>query len=334
MLKLLILDCHYLNEPESVSTQLASRQAGTCIFSHRPGSAAWDVVAGERYSPLTKYLIQGLGLDGAKPDAKGRVTVDRWFDYVQQQMMEHASTEPMRWDVGAEGRWVIVPTVEREGLFTVAPSGYYQRTFRDLSRMFRDGLVIPFLGAGAIPDIHLDDVEEAEQEPPLERALAYKLAELAQRELTDVPEHLEAYPLAMIAQYYQTFIFGGRPSFYNELKRCFPRSAPGPMHRLLVQQERPLLVITSSYDTTLEQVFDEQKKPYAVVTHISHALDPTNLGKVLVRYSERPDEPEIWLSDELSIDLERCWVFYKIQGAFKLFLQGLIGRELDSLKFF
>ncbi|MCP4285517.1 MAG: hypothetical protein GY792_13850, partial [Gammaproteobacteria bacterium] len=93
-----------------------------------------------------------------------------------------------------------------------------------------------------------------------------------------------------------------------------------------------MLVVTACYDTLLEQMFQEQGKKYVVVTHISYADDEGSVGKVVVQYSDRPDEAEICLSDELSIDLDEWWVFYKIQGTFDLCLKGLGGKEeVDSI---
>jgi hypothetical protein len=315
--EILILDCHYLNRPEAVSAQIALRQSGTYIISNRPRAVGWSMPTGEEtHSLLTKYLIQGLATGAADLNGRGRVTVGEWFTYVQKQMADHGLPQPWKWEAGVEGTWVIARTAESAEASAVVRPASLRRTLKDLTRMFREGLVIPFLGSDAT----------------LERALIHKLAEVA-RELADVPESLHTYPLTVLAQYCQTRMPGGRPQFYIELKRCFPPSiTPEPLYRLLAQQEKPLLVVTSAYDTALEQVFQEHNKPYAVVTHIAHAEDWDNLGKVVVQYSDRPDESEICLSDELRIDLERWWVFYKIQGTFDLFIQGRHGREeIDSI---
>ncbi len=310
---------------------IAPRQTGTCVVTNRPRAVGWDEsVVQESHSLLTQYLIEGLKRERTDLSQPGRVTVEEWFIHVQKQMVEHGLPEAWKWDVGLEGAWVIVEPEKQVDRTSKVPEGL-RRTFKELAHMFRDGLVIPFLGAAAIPTVPLVEADQAEQEPLLDQALAHKLAEIAES-LEDVPEPMQQYPLTILAQYRQTYMMGGRTQFYNELKRSYPQPiAPGPMHRLLVQQEKPLLVISSSYDTALEQVFDEQKKPYAVVTHISHTIDPENLGKVVVQYSDR-DVPEIELSDRLGIDLDRYWVFYKIQGTFDLFIQGLRGREeIDSI---
>jgi hypothetical protein len=99
-----------------------------------------------------------------------------------------------------------------------------------------------------------------------------------------------------------------------------------------VQQKKPMLVVTTWYDNLLEEVFREHGKKFAVVTHVAYDAKEEDLGKVLVQYSDQPDEVRIELSDELRIDLETYWVFYKIQGSFNLFRKGLGGREeIDSI---
>ncbi|GAK49221.1 hypothetical protein U14_00439 [Candidatus Moduliflexus flocculans] len=107
---------------------------------------------------------------------------------------------------------------------------------------------------------------------------------------------------------------------------------PGPIHQFLVQQGKPLLVVTTTYDTLLEHVFREHGKPYAVVTHFAYAEDKNNLGKVAVQYSEHPEQTEIRPAEDVGIDLDARWVFYKVQGTFDLFTRGEDGREeVDSM---
>ncbi len=198
--------------------------------------------------------------------------------------------------------------------------------------MFREGLAVPFLGPGAVlEELGEESADGGQALPdllPMERDLAQGIGKFA-----EVPEALKHNPLTILAQYGQIHMVGGRPYFYRQLKRHFPGAVrPGPVHRFLVQQEKPMLVVTACYDNLLEEIFREKNKKFVVVTHVSHAEDSEHLGKVVVQYSDRLDIAEICLSDELSIDLDEWWVFYKIQGTFDLFTKGLGGREeIDSI---
>jgi hypothetical protein len=340
--KILILDCQYggqtppyqLSDPDMVKAQLGLEGQGKYLISSpveacEPGSAA---NAEASASCLTQYLLDGLATGKADLDQSGKVTVDEWYTYTQRQMVDRGLPEPLKWDAGVVGDWIVARTPGTSAHEAKMLPTSLKRNYKYISDMFRDGSVIPFLGSEMVlatdPAAVAEAVAAGIYEPPLERDLAQKMADQA-----ELLQAARCNPLTVISQYYQTQVVGARPLFYRQLKKLFPQHVrPGPIHRFLAQQEKPMVVITACYDTLLEQVFQEHGKPYAVVAHVAYAEDEGNLGKVVVQYSDRPEAAEIGLSDELSIDLDKWWVFYKIQGTFDLFIKGLGGKqEIDSI---
>lgn len=336
--KILILDCHYrgqrapyqVADPGIFEEQLRMKGQGKFIISSPILPDGSDDREGTEIR-LTQCLLEGLTTGNADLDNSGKVGIGEWFTYAQRQMVDRGEAAPLKFDAGVTGNWIVARMAESDDAIKVLPTSL-KRNYKYLAEMFRDGNVIPFLGSGIVmeglPTPVRDEEERVIFETPLERELAQKIAERA-----EFLGGLQHTPLPVISQYYQTHVIGARPLFYQQLKKLFPRDVrPGPIHRFLVQQERPMLVLTACYDTLLEQMFKEQGKPYAVVTHIAYSDDERNLGKVVVHYSDRPDETDLCLSDELSIDLSKWWVFYKIQGTFDLFIKGLGGQEeIDSI---
>lgn len=334
--KILILDCQYgdqaspyhLADSDMVKAQLGLAGQGKYLISSplEPGKTDSAINAEASVSCLTQYLLKGLATGEADRHQSGRITVAEWYTYAQSQMVDQNLPEPLQWSEGVVGDWIVARTVSASEHKAKALPASLKRHYKYISNMFRDGSVIPFLGSELVfTTVPTTDVETAASmhEPPLERDLAQKMAD--QAELLQVAR---CNPLTVISQYYQTQVVGARPLFYRQLRKLFPQHIkPGPIHRFLAQQEKPMVVIIASYDTLLEQVFREYQKPYAVVTHLAYAEDEGNLGKVVVQYSNRPDSAEIGLSDELSIDLAKWWIFYKIQGTFDLFIKSSHDKE-------
>ena len=338
--KILILDCQYggqsptmpAPDPEMLRTQLQLESKGKYLIGSplEIGAPATPASAKDAESLLAKYLLEGLTTGKADLDQNGQITAAEWYAYAQRQMRDRGLPEPLQWAPGGAGDWIVARADSTTPQAANLSTGREQNYKFIISNMFREGAIIPFLGSemvmAAVPASDADAPAAACHEPPLERALAHKLAAQAA-----LPEEARDNPLTVISQYYQSF--GARLNFYQQLKQLFPQHVrPGRIHRLLAQQAKPMLVITSSYDTLLEQVFEERQKPYAVVAQVLYAKNKMNLGKMAVQYSDRPERAEIVLSDELSIDLNYYWVFYKIQGTFDLYIKGLGGQEeIDSI---
>ena len=330
--KIFILDCHYAGQcatsPDIFNAQLRFKAEGKYLITNAPVSGeVTEITTAPRITP---YLVEGLATREADLNQSGHVTVEKWATYLQRQLHDHDLPASLILAEEISGDWILAKTVDSTQTAAKGTPASLQRNYKYIGEMLRDGMVIPFLGSGIVMEswpasLAKLPVVELSHDPPLEWSLAREIAKEA--EFPD--ESRCATPLTVISQYYQTHVVGDRLIFYKRLKHLFPRGIKaGPIHRFLAQQPRPLVMVTTCYDTLLEGVLQEYGKPFAIVTHLAYTDVEEHLGKVVVQYSDRPGQAEIGLSDELRIDLEQWWVIYKIQGTFDLFA----GKdELDSI---
>ncbi len=161
--------------------------------------------------------------------------------------------------------------------------------------------------------------------PPVEEELAQRLADAA-----GFADH--AHPFPLIAQQIQ--IVAGRGVLYDNLRDLYQPEpyvyTPTLVHRFLARLPEPFLILSTTYDTLLEEAFDEVGKKYAMVTYMFHGDTHTDRGKVVVRYSDRKETVEKCLAQELVIDLSQWSVIYKLNGTFGLF-DPSSDEEIDSL---
>lgn len=133
-------------------------------------------------------------------------------------------------------------------------------------KLIRDGLasgrVIPFLGAGASLSCRPKDVE---WRSPKDNFLpsGWELAKYLD-EQSGYPSE-SALDLLRVAQYYDGV--AGRGGLDDELNVIFSRSyQPGDIHQYLAGLPNPLIV-TTNYDTLLEDAFKQQGKQFNVVVY-------------------------------------------------------------------
>lgn len=132
-------------------------------------------------------------------------------------------------------------------------------------KLIRDGLasgrVIPFLGAGASLSARPANVE---WKSPKDNYLP------SGWELAKYLDDRSGYPsgdadLLRIAQYYDGV--AGRGGLDEELREIFSRRyEPGDVHNYLAEFASPLIV-TTNYDTLIEDAFDRKGKAYNVVVY-------------------------------------------------------------------
>ena len=141
-----------------------------------------------------------------------------------------------------------------------------------LQQMVDEGNLVLFLGSrlagqAARPDGHrsLPDAEE------LATTLARRFGIKPPR--PDLPE---------VAQY--VYVTKGKPDLYRTLKRLLTADCtPGPVHRFLARfprmlkdlrlEQRYQLIVTSNFDTVLEQAFDEVSEPYDLAVYMASGPD-------------------------------------------------------------
>jgi hypothetical protein len=127
------------------------------------------------------------------------------------------------------------------------------------SKLFA-GRVIPFLGAGTSTGVRTGEVAWSKGS----RSLLPRASELAEHLATaselapDVPRDLPA-----IAYYYESR--AGRALLYEELHDIFTggNQPLRPIHRLLADVDKPLLIVTTNYDDLMERALRERNRPFA-----------------------------------------------------------------------
>src|SRR5262245_35654838 len=133
--------------------------------------------------------------------------------------------------------------------------------FRRVATQIREGLVIPFLGAG----VNLSDRPPGREWKPGSRFLPNG------RELAGHLAARSGFPdkhdldLPRVSQYLDATL--GEKSLYRDMRKVFrPRYASNDVHEFLASLPPLLraagvghqLIITTNYDTTLERAFDDK----------------------------------------------------------------------------
>jgi len=176
-----------------------------------------------------------------------------------------------------------------------------------IRQAFLDGQIIPFLGAGA---------SLAARVPP---GNAWAAASAFLPNGSELADHLakesgfppgEARDLAKVAQYFH--VQAGRSLLHKELRKIFQRAyAPLPIHGLLASAQKPLLVVTTNYDSLIEQAFASANKPYDLVIHTTDS----QIGERIYHRAHGEMTLNKVVPRKLLIDLGTRSVVYKIHGS-------------------
>lgn len=114
------------------------------------------------------------------------------------------------------------------------------------------GDVIPFLGAGASLGMRRSRREWGRKRRgilPTGRELALHLARMSRFPSRNKKDRSE---LTKVAQWYH--LASGRDDLNQELHSIFSRTyLPKTIHKLLASNKKPLLIVTTNYDTMMEQ---------------------------------------------------------------------------------
>jgi hypothetical protein len=179
----------------------------------------------------------------------------------------------------------------------------------------KDGKVIPFLGAGAsivgrIPGVQWDPNNP--QFLPSGRELSHFLAEESS---FPSQEDLDRNDLAKVSSYYS--VIAGREDLSQRLRNLLkPEFSFGPIHEYLASIAAPLLIITTNYDTLLEQAFQSAGKEYDLIIYPS---DPKKENANTIWWwphgaAEPKDVEPNRIDPKL---LEQKTVIYKMHGTIK-----------------
>jgi hypothetical protein len=177
------------------------------------------------------------------------------------------------------------------------------------------GGAVPFLGAGASLSARTRREEWEPGKPFLPNAveLAEYLAGLAKFPAR-LPQDLD---LAKVSSYYEVKL--GRSSLREALRRAFCPLAldgsravipGGTIHRYLARRQGPKLIVTTNYDTLIEDAFRAEKREYDLLVYPTDNPDHRSAAF----WHEYGKEPQYQAANNLKISFERP-VIYKMHGS-------------------
>jgi hypothetical protein len=85
----------------------------------------------------------------------------------------------------------------------------------------------------------------------------------------------------------------------------------GDLHKFLAAVSAPQVIVTTNYDTLLEQAFDAIARPYDLVIHPG---DRSDIANSVLWWPYHEPEPRIEAPNSLDIDLGKTTVIYKMHG--------------------
>jgi len=166
------------------------------------------------------------------------------------------------------------------------------------------GMVVPFLGAGAsLSQATADDVARI----PSAAELSLDLADRAPFPSDDPRDRSD---LAKVASYYVEV--SGRGRLRRRLHSLLVVNArPGALHEYLASLPGHRLIITTNYDTLLEQALTAAGKPFHLVVH---PMERDEWRGSVLWWQPGAERPETLATNMLDIDLGVSTVVYKMHG--------------------
>jgi SIR2-like protein len=180
--------------------------------------------------------------------------------------------------------------------------------YRLVGKLLREQRVVPFLGAGVALSARPMDWDRADQSKSflpsnyeLKRNLAYHC---------EFPEtEFEASDLAEVASYFA--YVAGRAALDQVLETEIGRNdyVPSETHRFLADeaQSAPLLILTTNFDTLMEQALDEKGVPYDVVAY--QAPQGLKVHHDVLFLPSGSSEPSVVSGEDFRESRERTTIF-------------------------
>lgn len=177
-------------------------------------------------------------------------------------------------------------------------------------RQLNAGQVVPFLGAGA------SLVGRSGPKPWTGLSsnclpTAGELADfLATESVFPSKEKYDRSDLAKVSSYYAEIM--GRTRLRELLREVLSRNLqPGPLHRLLAGLAVNQIIVSTNYDTLIEQAFQEAGKPYDLVVY---PTDKPELANSVMWWRHGEPKPDFVAPNSLAVDLTKKSLIYKMHG--------------------
>jgi hypothetical protein len=177
-------------------------------------------------------------------------------------------------------------------------------------RQLNAGQVVPFLGAGA----SLVGRRGPKPWTGLSSSCLPTAGELADFLATESmfpsKEKYDRSDLAKVSSYYAEIM--GRTRLRQLLREVLNRDLqPGPLHRLLAGLTVNLIIVSTNYDTLIEQAFQEAGKPYDLVVY---PTDNPAMANAVMWWRHGKTKPDFVAPNSLAVDLTKKSLIYKMHG--------------------
>jgi hypothetical protein len=178
-----------------------------------------------------------------------------------------------------------------------------------IAQQLADGEVVPVLGAAA----SFVGVPESRRPLPDGRQLAKELIE----QFGSYPGK-STDPLTKVAQFYEEAVLGRTP-LYNNLHKRFHEDQkeypPNPTACLLAKLKNVNCIVTTNYDNHVERAFEDAKRPYTLLTHITNR-NHRKFGNIICYRSEEPGNLRIIAPGQLTLsEFKDETIIYKFHGS-------------------
>ena len=262
---------------------------------------------------LTHYLVEGIASGLADVDKNGSTTLGELYNYAcdAPRFQQDASDYPKPLKIGIHSASNIV-------IASTSDKPLLKSKYKHIADLLLKGDVIPFVGVEAFP-------------LPFRKNLAREIADaFGLDEKTP--------PLSLLSLFYE--IRDSRRGLYEKVKESLRKELenlePQAIHHLLAHIEKPLFVISNSYDPFLEELFKAHDKKYILLTQLVNPLKKEHQGQVLLQYFHGKDKgesaAEVLPAERLVLkNPEEYSVIYKIRGRLNLQAQVNGLEEHDSL---
>ena len=183
-----------------------------------------------------------------------------------------------------------------------------------IAKALAAGAVVPIIGTGIS---HCGLPADAHWNPREPKFLpsGEELSEFLADD-TGFPSAEERDQLAEVASYYEAF--HTRDALHERLRQVLaPETLAGiavpSLYGLLAEacKVRPLLIITTNYDTQIELAFHAAQQPYDLVVY----SELKDFGNAVLWWRHGAPKPETPAPNELYIDLDKTTVIFKMHGS-------------------
>lgn len=182
--------------------------------------------------------------------------------------------------------------------------------YGEIADLLRQGLVVPFLGAGVNFGTRPPSTPWDEASSPFLPSGGELARFLARKSNFPSSDEHDLSDLAKVSSYFVETT--ARRRLRDRLHEIFDREfTVGDLHAFLAEIPAPLLIVTTNYDDLAERAFETRGRPYDLVIH---PTDRKDVQASVLWWKHGASEPDAVPPNKLFIDLKATTVIYKMHG--------------------